>query len=137
VLTRPNDSDVIVCFNCAARQAPSFGAASARRRAEFVSNGYDIPTCALCGLDEIGLLQLHHLAGDANDELQAPLCLNCHTEQSDLQEDYVGIDLRRRDPERTRRLRLAALLEGLANFFSVLIQTLRSYAAWCREPESK
>jgi len=36
------------------------------------------PACVICGLAEPEVLQLHHLDGEANSDLQGLVCLNCH-----------------------------------------------------------
>jgi hypothetical protein len=127
------DPPLIKCANCKTGYAPLSVGARKRKLARFAEAGYGDPRCALCGLDCLRLLELHHLAGKANSDFEVPLCRNCHQIQSDLQEDLsMNPDLRRRDDERDPHLKQAAMLEGLAIFLVALVIVLLAWAAWNR-----
>jgi hypothetical protein len=73
------------------------------------------------------LLERHHLAGAANDPLLiVTVCRNCHARLSEANRNS-GIELRR-DPERVSLERLVAVLLGLADFFELLMVSLRWWA---------
>jgi hypothetical protein len=70
-------------------------------------------------------LELHHLAGRAASDLTIVLCRNCHAVLTDWQEDW---DKRLRRPT-TPTERLAALLQGLADWLWALARSLSDVAA--------
>lgn len=95
--------------------------------------------CVLCGEQDeetlssrargetgVSVLELHHIAGAANDEETVVLCLNCHRRMSARMPGY-GVDLRWRDrapgPER-----LVPVLRGLAVFFEQLAAAMVRWA---------
>jgi hypothetical protein len=75
----------VMCRNCiASYESPE---KLIRRQRKLLGSGHS-PLCYLCGVDDLRLLELHHIAGRANGEFAVPLCLNCHAIQSDFQEDF-------------------------------------------------
>jgi hypothetical protein len=95
--------------------------------------------CVLCGertpdvLIKVrrSLLEHHHLAGEANDpELTVVVCRNDHAKLTEAQR-VSGVELRRAS-ERSSLARLEAVLCGLADFFVLLAQALRGWAAEIR-----
>jgi hypothetical protein len=66
----------------------------------FTEAGYVAPSCLFCHEPDLCVLQLHHVAGQANSELLVPLCGNCHLivsdDQSDLPANVLSGDLHRR-----------------------------------------
>jgi hypothetical protein len=83
--------------------------------------------CAVCGESDPRLLEVHHVAGAANDpESTVVLCLNHHRQQS-ADQRAAGVDL---DPRRIRTLleRIVSWLRGLALFFAMLATGCRDMA---------
>jgi len=114
------------------RQADRFRNASARRAKRVQLLGVDHPSCAICGYDRNpASLEAHHIAGEANQELSILLCRTCHDDLSDTAIDTLG-DLRRRYADREPLEILAALLQGLADFFRSLSDSMEAWASWCR-----
>lgn len=76
------------------------------------------PVCVLCGEDDYHCLELHHLAGQAYDQLTVILCRNCHRKQSDPARNQ-------RAPDAPPTLeRIGQLLLGLAQFLMALAERL-------------
>lgn len=70
-------------------------------------------------------LELHHLGRRAASDLTITLCRNCHAVLTDWQEDW---DPRLRHPA-TPSERLAAFLQGLADWLWALARSLAEVAA--------
>lgn len=83
--------------------------------------GSDDPRCVLCGEAEARCLELHHLAGQAYDDLTVILCRNCHRKQS---EPWANVPNPTEPPLMER---IGHLLLGLANFLAELLERLRQY----------
>lgn len=94
------------------------------------------PACVLCGETEIEVLRQrkaarhilegHHVAGRANDELLlATLCLNCHTKAGALQNEVGALPPGDR-PSGLEALELA--LRSLATFFEMLAEACYRWA---------
>jgi hypothetical protein len=106
--------------------------ASARRAKRIQLLGVESPTCAICGYHRNpASLEAHHTAGEANQELSILLCRTCHDDLSDTAIDTLG-DLRRRYADRDPLEILAALLQGLVDFFRSLSDSMEAWASWCR-----
>lgn len=101
------------CRNCRNVRKSYSSIVVKRRQQAFQKAGYLAPRCLICGERRLETLELHHVAGEANSALLAPLCSNCHTVQSDEQED-LPVDLRFRDPDRRPLVLQAAFDCGLA-----------------------
>lgn len=99
----------------------------------------DDPRCFNCGLLDVEalmrvpvaklprrFLEHHHLAGRAASDFTVVLCRNCHAVLTDWQEDW---DPRLRHPG-TPVDRLAAYLQGLAEWLWALARKLGETAAW-------
>lgn len=83
--------------------------------------------CAICGETDPLLLEVHHVAGFANDPgMVAVLCLNHHRAQS-ADQRAAGIDLDS-DHNRTLLERAVAWLRGLALLFAALTVACREMA---------
>ena len=83
--------------------------------------------CVICGETDPLLLEVHHIAGAANDPgSTVVLCLNHHRQQS-ADQGAAGVDL---DSRRTRTLleRIVSWLRGLALFFAMLATGCRDMA---------
>jgi hypothetical protein len=86
-------------------------------------------TCAICGEINPVLLEVHHIAGAANDQNSVVvLCLNHHRSQS-VDQSAAGIDL---DSSHQRTIvdRVVAWLRGLGLFFAALALACRDMADW-------
>jgi hypothetical protein len=68
-------------------------------------------------------LQLHHVAGQAYDDLVAPLCANCHSIMSDAQGDHPP----GRDDAPGMLDRIGRLLVNLADFFGQLASKFKEF----------
>jgi hypothetical protein len=83
--------------------------------------------CVICGESNPLLLEVHHVAGFANDpEMVVVLCLNHHRLQSADQRG-AGIDLNVRH-ERSLPERVVAWLRGVALFLAALAVACREMA---------
>jgi hypothetical protein len=86
--------------------------------------GTNSPHCLFCGIDDPLVMELHHVAGRAFDDVSVPVCRNCHRILSDQQKDHpVSVGDRPNDLERVGH----ALL-GLADMFELLVSWLREHA---------
>jgi hypothetical protein len=103
----------------------------ARRRRQLPPDA----ACVLCGdqnpevlqLIDASLLERHHVGGKANDQdLEVPLCLNCH-EVEKLRQPGMGIELSH-DRGRSMPEKLVSVLRGLALFCELLARRLISWA---------
>ncbi len=94
------------------------------------------PVCTLCGETRLFALharQGHHVAGRVNDpDLTAPVCLNCHADQTE-QHRRAGVRLRD-DPDLppTGLDRLMAMLAGAGVFLRELGDRLVGWADFLR-----
>ena len=96
-----------------------------RRQRALERLGTNSPWCPFCGFDDPLALELHHIAGEAFDETEVPVCRNCHRTLSDWQKDHpTCIGGRPNDLERIGR----ALL-GSADMFELLANWLREHAS--------
>jgi hypothetical protein len=94
-----------------------------RRQSALERLGTNDPHCIFCGNGNWQVLEKHHIAGQAFDDLTCIHCRNCHRIQSDRQKDHpepTGAPLGL--PEAVGRLLL-----GLADFFERLIEVLREF----------
>lgn len=109
-----------------------------RREGKHQRLGSPDPKCLNCGLLDVEalmavsagrlprrLLEEHHLAGRRASSFTVTLCRNCHAVLTDWQEDWDG---RLRRPA-TEDERLAALLQGLADWLWALARSLAEVAA--------
>lgn len=80
--------------------------------------GTQHPVCLLCGEDNYRCLELHHVAGQAYDQITGILCRNCHRKLSDPTENRCAPD----DPPLMERI--GYLLLGLAQFLLALAERL-------------
>jgi hypothetical protein len=96
-----------------------------RRQRALERLGTNNPQCPFCGCDNPLALELHHVAGRAFDDMQVPVCRNCHRTLSDWQKDHptcIGDQ-----PNELERIGHA--LVGLADMFELLVEWLRGHAA--------
>jgi hypothetical protein len=95
-----------------------------RRQRALERLGTNSPRCPFCGFDNPLALELHHIAGEAFDATEVPVCRNCHRTLSDWQKDHPAcIGDQPNDLERVGH----ALL-GLADMFELLVNWLREHA---------
>jgi hypothetical protein len=86
--------------------------------------GTNNPRCPFCGCANPLALELHHVAGRAFDDLQVPVCRNCHRTLSDWQKDHATCV--EGPPNELERIGHALL--GLADMFELLVNWLREHA---------
>ena len=96
-----------------------------RRQAAFERLGTTKPVCIICGESHPHTLENHHTAGRHYDDLIGKKCRNCHRKLSDLQKDH---------PDKITEIAdlleiVAHLLLGLSDFFELLIEKFREFAA--------
>jgi hypothetical protein len=95
-----------------------------RRQRALERLGTNNPRCPFCRFSNPLALELHHIAGEAFDETEVPVCRNCHRTLSDWQKDHPAcIGDQPNDLERVGH----ALL-GLADMFELLVNWLREHA---------
>src|SRR3984885_578365 len=95
-----------------------------RRQRSLERLGANNPRCPFCGFNNPLALELHHIAGEAFDYTEVPVCRNCHRTLSDWQKDHPAcIGDQPNDLERVGH----ALL-GLADMFELLVNWLREHA---------
>jgi hypothetical protein len=86
--------------------------------------GTNKPRCPFCGCDNPLALELHHVAGRAFDDVQVPVCRNCHRTLSDWQKDHpTCVEYPRNELEQ-----IGHALLGLADMFELLVEWLRGHA---------
>ena len=106
-----------------------------RRQAACRRLGTDDPRCVICGEDDWRCLELHHVAGRANDDAGVILCRNCHRKQT----NPAGNAPNPNEPPILERaghflLGLAALLAELVARFRAYGQQLLDGALLCPWP---
>jgi hypothetical protein len=70
------------------RKRPSMPDRETRERQAQRRLGSENPACCHCGNSDWRTLELHHIAGQAFDDLTVILCKNCHAALSDAQSDH-------------------------------------------------
>jgi hypothetical protein len=95
-----------------------------RRQRALERLGTNNPRCPFCGFDNPLALELHHIAGEAFDETEVPVCRNCHRTLSDWQKDHPA---KISDPPNDLE-RIGHALLGLADLFELLVKWLRDHA---------
>jgi hypothetical protein len=96
-----------------------------RRRQNVLERlGSNHPVCTICGESDPRTLELHHIAGRDYDKSTVPVCRNCHRKLSDLQKDHPD----KITPVPDTLEVIAHFLEGLADFFELLVVKLREFA---------
>lgn len=81
------------------------------------------PACTTCPETHFNCFEMHHVAGKRYDDLTVRQCLNCHAKLTALQKGHpppVG-------KEPTFEEVVGRFLLGLADFFELLITTLREF----------
>lgn len=94
----------------------------ARKQTRLEQLGSNHPVCVICGEDDWRCLELHHLEGQAYGDDLVPVCRNCHRKLSDDQKDHPNCP-----PNASQSHFIGYLLLGLADFFSLLVPSLRRY----------
>ena len=92
-----------------------------RRQAAYRRLGSNDPRCLVCGETDWRCLELHHIAGQAHDDLGGIHCRNCHRKQSEAWMNAAGPT----DPPVMERV--GHLLLGLATLLDELVSRLRLY----------
>ena len=104
--------------------------AADRRRARRCAKLPPDPACEFCGIDDVDLLEVHHVLGrDAAPDAVIVLCKNHHAKQTALQHDQDALPPLGRGSQPDSLLeRLARALRSLAVFLHELAHTLAGYA---------
>jgi hypothetical protein len=97
----------------------------ARRRRACERLGTDDPKCVNCSENDPLALELHHLEGREFGNTLLIVCRNCHRKLSDPQKDHPS---KIADPPDASEI-IAHFLLGVADFFEILIQKFREFAA--------
>ena len=95
-----------------------------RRQRALERLGTNNPRCPFCGIDEPLVMELHHVAGRAFDDLEVPVCRNCHRVLSDWQKDHPP--QRGNPPGEVERA--AHFLDGVADLLELLVRWFREHA---------
>jgi hypothetical protein len=114
---------VTLCRNCRAKRKPLSPSAAASKARQFAAAGYAHAACVVCGEPALQLLELDHLANEANSAVVEPLCANHHAIKSYMAESGPMAALRLRDPQRSALLLQAAFEFGLGTMLAM-------FAAW-------
>jgi hypothetical protein len=114
---------VMLCRNCRALRKPLSPKAAAHKAKRFADEGYYRPACVVCEHPVLQVLELDHLANEANSGVTEPLCSNHHAVKSYMAESGPMAALRLRDPQRSALVLQAAFEFGLG-------AVLGMYAVW-------
>jgi hypothetical protein len=116
-------ASLMLCRNCKAKRRPLSWKASAQKARRFKDAGYFKPACVICEDPSLQVLELDHLAGEANSSFVEPLCANHHAIKSHMAESEPMAALRLRDPNRSALALQAAFEMGLGAI-------LGTFAVW-------
>ena len=100
-VAQANGAIIVLCRGCNAKRKPFSKKDAAQKVYRFEQAGYFEPVCVVCNDPNLQILELDHLAGDANSTIVEPLCANHHGLKSFLAETGLMAPLRLRDPERS------------------------------------
>lgn len=87
------------------------------------------PVCMACPEDHWAVFEDHHVGGCRYCELKIRHCKNCHAKATALQKGHPPVSRERPTMEEC----IGRLLMGLADFFELLIKTLREYGTYLIE----
>jgi hypothetical protein len=145
---RPGSPDLILCHTCNAKRKSPSPKATARKVKRFEDAGYYQAVCVICSDPNVQVLELDHMANEANSALSEPLCANHHAIKSHMAESGPMAALRLRDPDRTALaleatfdfglaaiLGMMAVSDGTENvsravFFAAVALALIAWAIW-------
>jgi hypothetical protein len=116
-------SAIILCRNCKEQRRKVSARAASRKAQRFTAEGYVKPSCIICKTPTLQILELDHLANEANSDLTEPLCANHHAMKSYAAETGPMAALRLRDPDRRALVLQAAFEIGLGTICAL-------WAAW-------
>jgi hypothetical protein len=91
--------------------------------------GTNDPICKACGENHWAVFESHHIAGCKYCALQVLHCKNCHAKASAMQKGHPPPGRSEPSMEET----IGKLLLGLADFFELLIETLRKFGEYLIE----
>jgi hypothetical protein len=104
----------MICRNCRAKRKPLSTKAAAQKASRFSDAGYSKAACVICEDASLQVLELDHIAGEANSSFVEPLCANHHAIKSHMAESGPMAALRLRDPDRSALALQAAFELGLS-----------------------
>jgi hypothetical protein len=113
-------SHAILCRNCRARAKNVTAKALEQKARRFEAAGYLKPRCVVCNDGTLQILELDHVANEANSDLLAPLCANHHAVKSHGAETGPMAALRLRDPARRALVVQAAYQLGGAAILTMM-----------------
>jgi hypothetical protein len=116
-------SQSILCRNCKGLAKMITPKALAQKARRFEAVGYSQPACVICNDDTLQILELDHVANEANSDFLAPLCANHHAVKSHGAETGPMAALRLRDPARRALVLQAACEFGIGAILAMV-------AAW-------
>src|ERR1700678_2984468 len=116
-------SQSILCRNCRGVVKTITPKALAQKARRFETAGYFQPACVVCNDDTLQILELDHVANEANSDFLAPLCANHHAVKSHGAETGPMAALRLRDPARRGLVLQAACAFGMGGILGMM-------AAW-------
>ena len=91
--------------------------------------GTNYPACVICGEVHWNVFEKHHIAGCRYCDETVLHCKNCHAKATALQYGHPPLV----DGEPTMEEKIGRLLLGLADFFELLIETLRKFGNYLIE----
>lgn len=91
--------------------------------------GTNEPICAVCGETHWNAFERHHIAGCRYCDITIVHCKNCHAKATALQKGHPETSADPPSMEET----IGRLLLGLADFFELLIVTLRKFGEYLIE----
>jgi hypothetical protein len=113
-------ADLILCRSCNAKRKSPSANAIARKLKRFEDAGYYGAVCVICSDLNVQVLELDHMANEANSALSEPLCANHHAIKSYMAESGPMAALRLRDLDRTALALEAAFDFGLAAILGMM-----------------
>jgi len=95
-----------------------------RRQLRLEHLGTSAPKCPLCGESDWRCFESHHIAGRKFDDIEIPVCRNCHAKASNQQRDHPGQISNPPHPLE----RIAHFLLGLADLLVLVASKLHEVA---------
>ena len=91
--------------------------------------GTNEPVCSICGESHWSVFEKHHIAGRRYSDMTVRLCKNCHAKATGLQHGHPP----HASGKPTTEEIIGRLLLNLADFFELLIESLRKFGMYLIE----